>query len=692
MADLAQFQDTQPVLANQPVESKATGYDAFAKTLGALSNEAASKTEQIVSDQSQAMYIQSVSNLEQLKTSSQMLMLEHPDQASKISDKMQESVDAVKQAAFVNDQDRVKLNAYASSTSDSVALEATKTNVHQTQLMAAYTHYANWPDQLKAYQQALVSGDDKQAENLKNGMMSSLKSLVSIGALSPEQAGSGIKTMGAMVDIARDHVAMYGNPNATAKDFHTLTSNPINPSGLPNTDAPINENTAWMVNYHSSDRSFQGVLSDVYNHTLPNPQAFDSLQPAQREHAILSMQGVRAADGLINSGATLPEIGKVYEDLNRRGRVLNYREMGLRNSLGTYLKRIDGGDYLEAIQSTPAGASIMQDYVNRNAAIQNAPISDADKGKNVLDNMNMMVNKAVAYGQGHDIPAEKIQPIPSGLVANVEAGFKAGNDPHVVLDTLNQLRNENKPWLAQAMKNPRQKMIVQTVGLSQGYAAPQDQLDYIAANQDGRDYLKINEAQDKTKLTDPKIGGLIASQPQFKGAMQIIGNQYDPYQTQILQRELVNSSVNYVKYLAAKNNDPTMSKKDDYIKQAANFVSTAFPQSSSTNYIANPRQLNLTPSQMDILAHYAVRQGEAYLSKDVKGSIFQAAISHNQLKMTLSPTNEVMAVDGNGKRIWSVPYSPNVLAAAQTLYDKETVEAAKLDKEMQNMRGAGGLY
>lgn len=691
MAEIPQLNETQPVLNQQSVSSTATSHEAFAQVLGNIAGEAGHKAEQIAEDQSQSMYINSVANIEQLKTSAQMQMLEHPDQASKVSDTMLQASDMVKQAAFVNDKDRTRLNAYISGAVDDVALAATKTNVHQTQLMAAYTHYANWPSQLKAYEDALMKDPDK-ADQLKDGMISSLKSLVSIGALTPHEAGASIKTISDKIDVQQQYIRDMGNPNFSARDYHTNTSSlhPKSPQEMAN--APIDENTGWLTNHYTNDRSFQGVLADLYNHTVPNLQTYYGLQPSQREHAALTRRGVMEADGLINSGTPLPYIQNVYDGLNQKGQVLSYKDQALRTSLGSYLNKLKNGNYLETIQSTPAGASILQNFTSRKFAIDNSPISDTDKGKLHLDNLNNMVNQAVSYGYANHMQPSNIQPIPKGIVDNVEAGFQVGNDPSVVLQSIGQFRNENRPWLAQAMKKPEQKVVVNTVALAGDFVKPSDLIDYVAANQVGRDFTKINEGQEKTALSDPKLNGLIATTPAFQDAMTVVRNQYDPIQTQQIQANMIKTAANYVKYLAQKSGDFTMKNKDTYIQQASNIVSNAYPKMSSTNYIANPRQLNLTPSEMDVLARYAINQGYNFLKEGVKEEVFMSAVDRNQLKMTLSPTNEIMAVDGNNKVYWHAPFTTTLMGAARKFQQQQDQDAAKLQNELNTMRyGAGNI-
>ncbi|MBX4189685.1 hypothetical protein KW791_00085 [Candidatus Parcubacteria bacterium] len=693
MADkLPTFEDTQPVLNQQKVSSGAEGYESFGKVLSSLASESADQAIKVESEQSQAMYIHSVSNIEQLKTSSQMRMLEHPDQAARISEDMETATDAVKQAAFVNPRDRAKLDSYVSSANDAVALQGTETSVKQTQLNAAFTHYASWPGQLKAYQDALISGNEKQINDLQDAMLATLKNLVQIRALTPEQAGSSIKSMQGVADIAADHHTMYGQEDVSAQDYHTLKSSVLPTNSTNNVNSPINENTGWLVNYHSQDRSFQGVLSDISGHKLPDPQAFDSLEPAQRQHALLMYQGVRRADGMINSGASMPELEAAYKGLTRKGDILSYEEQGTRNYLGVYLDKLKNGQYLDAIGGTPAGGAMMQNFVSRDAALRsNGALDDNQKAQMLLQNKNQFVSNAISYGYGHHIDPNAIQPIPPNDVIALQQGFKLGNDPSQVLNVIGQYNEQNRPWLSKALVKPIQQAVVNTVMLGGNDVKPNDKLDYIAANQEGVEYSKVNIEAEKNNLSDPKLSGLIVANSAFKNALDVVNSQYDPFKSQIIQQKLVESALNYVKYQASKANDLGMTNRDEYIDKAAKMIASAYPKISGTNYVANPKQLNLTSPEMDVLAGYVVHNGESYLKEGVREDVFLSAIDRNKLKMTVSPTNEIMAIDGNNKVYWHAPFSPDLLAKAKHFYKQQEIEGEKSQKEMLERSRFGGL-
>jgi hypothetical protein len=687
-AEIPQIQDSHPIFQPQKPNSEAEGYEAFAKTLANIGSQTAQKAEQMVSEQSETMYINSVANVEQLKTSAQVNMLENPGNAKKIAEQTNDALNIVKQNAFVNDKDRTKLGSYISGASNEVDLKAVTTDVNQRKLEAGFTHYSNWPDQLKAYQSALLSDPDK-AETLKNAMVSSLHGLVSTGAITPLQAGNSIKTMSDVADVAHDHYQMYGNANATAKDFHTVTSNPLNGDQAASPTAPVNEATAWRVDYYNGDKTFQGVKSSINNRMLPNPEAFDSLSGHQRQEAMLLMQGGRIADGMINSGEEFPAIQAEYKRLSDKNTTLSYREEGTKNALGRYVDELKNGNYLNVIGKTSVGNGIMQDYVARDAAIRNSPLDDAQKLSQITQNQDRMVNAAVAYGHAHNIPGQYIQPVPQADVSVVQDAFTLGNNPANVLSTLGKYSKQNQGYLAQAMKDPNQKMVVQALSNAPSTIAPQDQLDFIAANQKGRNWASKEIDIDKDR-TDKKLASRILTT--LAPAMRMVAQNYDYENAQVLQKSMLDTSMNYAKYIAQKDNNIEMKENKgfnvnifsdaqwkQYADKAASVYTGSFPQQSGTNWVVNPQQLSqkMSNSELDTLAQHITNQGYDYLNKGRRGSEIQAANSRNRLRMIITPTNDVQAIDENGSVYYTTPLTSNLVDHARTENAKRQKVIAK---------------
>jgi|HubBroStandDraft_4_1064222.scaffolds.fasta_scaffold14182_2 hypothetical protein len=665
---IPQFEEAHPVLTPQKVNSKAEGYEAFARVLGSLASAAESKTEELVTEQSQAMYANSVANAEQVKTAAQIEMLKSPNDAPRIARETNYTLGTINDSAYVNPRDRSRLKAYLSGVSQDVNLKAATTEVHQRQQEAAFTHYANWPDQLKAYQQALVSDPDK-AEKLKEAMIGSLHGLASTGAITPYQAGTGIKDMASMVEISNDWHRLAGNPDATARDFHTLASNPVN-KDVDNSHQPINGSTQWMIDYYNNDRSFQGVMADINNKMLPDPMAFSKLQPAQREHAILAKQGVMIADGMINSGEPYPALEAHYKSLSEKGRVLSYRDEATRNALGLYLNRLKNGNYLEVMGQTPDGNAIMSSYVRNDSAIRNAPVDDQKKNQMLLQNENTMVDQAVAYAEGHHIPSQYVQPIPQVRVAAVQNALSDyKQNPATVLATLGQYNKNNQRYLANAMKNPDHRMVVEAMSLAPDTIKPQDKLDFIAANQSGRTFL--NKELDGSP-SDKTLMSSIYSK--LDDAIRLVGKNYDFENAQKLQNSMLTTTLRYAKYLAQKDNNIDMKSGilsgkswDKYVDQAVGIYKESYQRNSGTNWIVNKQQMPspLTDKELDVLADHVTNEGYKHLKEGYKEFESMSAFGRNPLYMIISPTNHLLAVDGNGNTYYSMPFTTNVVPYAQ---------------------------
>lgn len=686
--EIPQLQDTQPILNPVSPNSRAAGYEAFGKTLGQIAGMAEEKAVDIEKEESSGMYINSVANVEQVKSDAQIRLLKNPDQAQKIAEQTTDAMNAIRQNAAVNSGDRPKLNAYIDGSSAQVHLKATETAVRQNQHEMAFTHFANWGDQLKAYQDALITDHDK-AEQLKSAMVSSLHGLVTTGALTPEQAASSMKTMSDVVGVAADVHAAYGNPETTAKDYHTIAANPLN-RGNEGNGSPLNATTGWMIDYHNTDKTFQGVLADISNRQLPNPQAFVSLPAAERQHAIMAIHGTQEADGMINSGEPFPAIEREYKTLTEKGTVLSYKDQAKRNALGMYVNELKNGNYLKVMAGTPSGNAIMNDFTMRNSAIQNSPIDPAKKTEMLLQNKNKMVDESVSWGQGHHTPSDYIQPIPQADIANVSSGFELGKDPSVVMQTLGQYSKQNQAYVATAMKNPAQRMIVSAISLSGNDIPPQDKLDFIAANQTGRNYLnKDIDGGEKDKTMMTRIATNLAP------AMKMVQDNYDFENGQALQNSMIVTTLKYAKYLAQKDNNIGINDKSGvmtpdswkgYVDQASKIYASSYSRMSGTNWAVNPSQLPtpLTNSQLDTLADHVTNEGYKYLKGGRNEAEFESAIGRNPLRMIISPTNDLLAVDGNGKVYYSMPFTNNTLPYASESRknrEKELKRAAYHDVE-----------
>lgn len=676
--EIPQIKDEQPVISPVRVASLDDSHEAFARTLGALSSSAAEETKELVSEQSNSMYINSVANAEQVKNSAQKMMLEHPDQAPKIAKDTDTTLDSIRNSAYVNSADRQKLDTFLKTTSQSIGLESVRTEMHQKQLEGAYTHFANFPDEVKAYRAALINDPDRAA-SLHDGIVTNIHNLVSTGAITPFQAGASLKILGKAHDNAQGYHDLVKDVNGTALDYHTLAASPLN-SGADMTHAPINEDTRWLIDHHNSDLSFKGVQADIANRVIPNGEAWTKLTPTQQAQATEEVHGVQVADGMINSGMAFPDIEHTYKSLSEKGEILSYKDTATKNALGLYINDLKNGNYLKVMGRTPVGDSIMKNYISRNSAIQNAAIGAEEKNKLILQNKNEMVNRAIAYGQAHHIPAEYIQPIPQADVTAVQNSFKVGQDPATAYNIMKSYTPQNQLYLAGAMKEPRQRAVLSVVALGAGHNTDQENIDYIAANQN-RKYTELDTTSDD-KIPDDNLRNQISAN--ITDAIKLNNIQNPPDIATALNENLIGSGVRYAKYISEKNGQYSMKTDStfgsiDNVGSVNRYINKAYGIMTGDNYIVSTSQVKLTKPQMDYVANYAVSQGTAYLRAHMSESQHIAFSERSPLTVTVTPKNNLVAKDQYGNIAFSQPLTSELISHAIA----EEKKAIKLRNERE---------
>jgi len=234
-------------------------------------------------------------------------------------------------------------------------------------------------------------------------------------------------------------------------------------------------------------------------------------------------------------------------------------------------------------------------------------------------------------------------------------------------------------WAANALKTPDQHLIVQSIAMAGDQLPPENSIDMIAANRKGMDYSKISDERD---VNDTNLKAQIASS--LSDQTKFLVTQYGAADGIKLQNSMLSSSLNFVKYQAAKNNDLTLDHAQKYIDQAATFYKQAYPVQSGTNYAFNPNQVNLTKTQADTLANYAIAQGRLKIQADISPEQYERVKFRggNNLSVTISPTNHIIAQDSNGKIYYDKPYSLKLLADAN---QQEIQDTKRANEETQSL-------
>ena len=707
MADkIPQLEDTQPVITPQKVSSKAEGYEAFGKSLQSLANVAEKAVEKIETDKSNAMLLSSVANIDQLKAATQEAIAVDPANAGKHIATMQDSIDKVQKIAYVNKGDRNKLKLYAQRSYNATEVEAVKAEAKQAQLGVAYEHYKNWPNQLDALRDSLNDNDPKRFEQLRDSMMDHLKSMVLLGAITPLKAGAAMESMKNVIEISKDYHDFAATPEAhTAANYHAVMANPYNKNKTNNINYPVDENTRWMVNHYATDRTFVGVEDALQNHLMPDFKSYESLTKLQRQELKLQYNGIRKADGLIDSNAALPKINQRIAELEGR---TDYSSLAEKKQLNTFVKDLLGGDSQKLMARTALGGQIVRDYTDNQSFLQNKLDNTDEKNteeiKNIhtamFQNKNDYVDKSIAYAEAHHWPV--VHPIPKEDVAVVTNGFNIGKQPgdsfnnaQNALTIFNQYSPQNQMYLANELPNPRHRVVMQTISLGGKANTDQEKLDFISSNQT-RTYKEI-DLKTNDQISDDYLKNAINTQ--IGDAIKLIQAQNNVNDGIALSGGLILASVNYAKFMSEKNGQFTMSKDSSAVNvwgsynnvgAVTKFVNNSYSPMSGANYIVNKNQVHLEPEQMDYVAQYAIESGHTYLRGGMDEANFISFKDQAALSVTVLPNNVLIAKDINGNIAFRQPLTGDFVSHAiiemKKLREKNIKEHLEFFKPIEAQR------
>lgn len=686
-----QIQDAQPILNPVKPADKSEGYDEFAKVLGSLAKTTGDKVAEIEADKSESMLMGSVANVESIKTSAHERMLENPGQATKISEQTTQALDMVKSASFVNSKDRAKLDSVISGAKDNVELRATATNVQQSQRAVGLALYTQLPEQLKAYQDALIS-DPKLAQGLHDALIGSVKNAVMIGGISPEQGGTVVKQMTKVVEGVSNLHALSQNNDANSVDYHTAKSSPLNNSAT-DTQAPIDQGTKWLTDYYQSDHSFRGVQNSIAERKMPNTHDYLNLTNAQQLEVNEQYRGISRADGLIYSGQPQPTLVRRYNELSSKGAHLSTSEQAERDALHVHLKEAAAGNMDAVMQRDPQANAISENFIKNNEAIKESPILTPQQKNDALnDNDNKYTYSKLSWAQARHYPDDQIQPISQAKLGAIDASFQFKGNPDNAINTLNTMPKDLRGWAANAQKDPIKQMVVQGISYASPNITHEQKSDFIIANQQGtlgalkETNARVGAEEGEKKASDATLNQLAfnALSPQMKMLGQTLSAQDADKQ----QKGMYISTANYAKFIAQKNLDPTHPEK--YIPEAAKIFQDSHMVLSNTNYVVNPQQLNnpIPPSQFDQLASYAVAQGQAYL-RGANHPDIEDNLAAKPLYMIITPNNYVKAVDATGNVYFSEPFTTGSIGKAMKFNNENKKVQSKKEENMLAGQAAG---
>ena len=410
------------------------------------------------------------------------------------------------------------------------------------------------------------------------------------------------------------------------------------------------------------------------------------MTPNQRQQYKLSINGMRMADGLIDSNASMPKIMARLNELKYRD---DYASDAEKKALNSYVNDVENGNSQKLMSRTTYGGQIARNYSDQmaffNNKLQNTDPENIDEissiNTGIKDVKNNYVNNGVAYAEAHHWPVYNV--IPQQDIAVVSNGFKVGEgNAQAAYNTFKQYNQQNQLQFASEIKDTQQRVVLQTIAMSGNRQTEQEQIDFITANQSNRKYTEI-DLHTKDKITDDYMKNVINTQ--ITGATNLIRAQNTADESTVLNEGLIRAGINYAKYISERNGQFTLEKDStlvwgsiDNVKQSVNFINKSYEPMSGTNYIVNKKQVNLEKEQMDYVANYAIQKGWDRLSKHVSEATLIQLKSQAPLMATVLPNNILVAKDPNGNVLFRAPLSTEVVTAAK-------VNARKIKEEKENV-------
>lgn len=697
MADFPRFEETQPVLNIQQVNSKAEGYEAFAKTLAKMSEQTEQKAETIVQEQSNASFLQAATQAESLKTNAHIEMLQHPDQAGKIAENYATNADQLNQSAFVNKQDRQKLASITAGDNNEIRLKAAGVAYQQSQKSLSIAYWDAFPVAMKSIQEALLSGDLEKAKTLEESLHQASLNAAQVGAITPEQFSSIRRTNFALYDRVSDFLKIAKDPDKhTAANYHAAAASPFNTQTANNSHYPAESNTQWLANHYNNDRTMQGQYAALYDDQPLNWGVVLNGNENQYQEFLEQVQGVNQLKASLHAGTSFAEIDHTMKSLDGMSNLLSNGQKGAFNYWKRLKNDIQNGDgYLRIMSQTTQGGQYTQEYSQQLAAIKSSAKTDQEKFVAQQETDNDYIGKMISLGQAQHVDPNYIRPIPAAMVNTVKNAFFKDAPVANAIHSIGYIKPQYRGFLADAMAKPEQAVSVFIAGSTLNKADASFQAQLIEANQE-RDYSALLKTE-KDETKDANIWDDIASDQSIVNLNKYFSKLPGGVE---FQAGFKKAAVNYVLYRSAKEGDINLNGKAKYVQDFVRNVSKGFEIESSPRYIFNGADLNLRKADMDYIADYALSNAYRALHVGRSEAEFQRFVDLNPLQVTNTPDGRIVVIDQQGHAAvttdgypaYDMPYTSSVLDAAHRNVQKTQDYMGQYFGVFENLKREGLLH
>ena len=470
-SEIVKPQESNPVINNVPIASRARGAESIAKVLGGIADRSISKATEYASEASKANLLQTHGMLSDVEMQSKIDMAKSPEHAEGIAKNAQNTIDKIRQDSRLNREDKRNLDSMAQNTVRGLTLDAAHKSISLARETAKYNALSAFSDTLQSIRQTIFTNPE-QADALIEAQNSALLGQVRSGIITAVEAQNIHKQLMTHLEVSHELVSAMKEGILNAADLNSMHATNPNQAPLSNANLPINNDTAMMSNHYYGHLTTRDIESKMASGHAVSPMDLINIKKQSDLEKILNYgAGAAQATGKINSGTPWNELNHRLDVLKKTEK-LSLREEGEKNRLNNFINNAkQPGSYQNFIIGMPEGARAYLDYSQKQAAINKDVVFGSEdqvslkKHNMSLDNLNELISKSAAIGVGMNYPDNLRQPIPLQYITPIVNGFnKDGN----VADSLNNLRMLNKENRMYAMNafhdNPRQAMTVYETG------------------------------------------------------------------------------------------------------------------------------------------------------------------------------------------------------------------------------------
>lgn len=669
MADYTRLKDGVPILRPVNTPSGAEGHEAMAEVFGKVGKVVAQTAIEMRDEQSNASLYQASNQIYRIKNESHELLLQHPDQTSKITEDSINNMNMVISNTPMTSVDKRKLEYMANNDITDIKIQGIKIGSDHIRTQATIAFATQWPEKIQQIQQSW--SDPKLAEYQTDNARKAVSDAMGSGLITPKQGMAYFDTLKDTFEGAKRAYDLYSSEeNHTARNFHKEMGAHTKPNSLHQIGAPMDEATNHLYSHSVGQTNFHDVMAAVYNDDKVDMNRFTNLKEHEQEEVKIAVDVRNEINAAINSGTSWDELEKREEYLNSKNDVMLTTAQRAEK---TYLKQWKEGftkdKYLNIMGHTVLGSRASYDHqMSINAIHSNPAYSEDQKQSLIRDYDNQFIDKMVSAGNAYDIPTDKIAPISSPEVMIAQSSFKEGGNPLDLLNTVDHYNSRNRVYVASAMKTPVQKEIAYTAGLLEGHTSNEMRATLIAANQPGIDFnvLKGTEkGEDHISANMVKIK--VVSDPNIQKINGYI-SKLKSKPNEARNAAMVEMTTNAVLYQGIKNNDLKLDNHEKYIEEWGKEYAKGYDIYGGTDYAFNRKQQpQVSDYEWAVLAEYAKMKGhenQNNLKPDASEVDRMQVNDINPLYMTITPDNRIVAQDQYGNVNFSQSFDNSLLTHA----------------------------